>query len=1047
MAKFQAGSKVIMVDTQKKGIITSVSDYIRGRQFYIVNWGDYESEEIEAELIEDCDISNMYERCKRGLFSSYSDFSQINTSSKIRSSNNSTISSLMASKTLFRGYQFKPLLKFINSPNRRLLVADEVGLGKTIEAGHIMLELKARRELRNTIIICPKSLTEKWRGEMIEKFGLYFKIYDTANEFIKDMEDNDGRVKAILNYEKIRYDPSKKQPENSKKKYSCIVDYLTHTEKKLSLVLCDEAHKMRNSNTLTYNGAKIIMDLAESAVFLTATPIMMGPDNLFNLLKLLDSYRYYNENIFNARLQENAPFVKAISALNNRVPLKNIAKYLEKEEIYTTFKNKDHEVVYSRHRSLEEVFEKDPVYQEIKRMLYAEDNDKNRAKLQYLLNSMSVMNNIFSRTRKRDVSTDMQKAERKPKPIKIVLNPEEQVIFDKIIEEYIDDNSYTDYWGEERMTQGGMLGLVQKKRQVASSVFAYMNKEEDLDKDIDAYEKYEDAKIEQLVEIIEEVFKHGTKKIVVFALFRKTLKYLKLRLKKKGYNSLIIHGGVENRAEVIDSFKNNPDNHILLSSEVGSEGLDMQFCNSMVDYDLPWNPMVVEQRIGRIDRFGQKSPVVNIYNLIVAGSIQEQIYMRLLERIGIFRGTIGDMEAILDSPISEGQTKTIQDVFNKTMNELYTCNLTKKEIEQRLDEISLAYEKERLSLEQIEEGLTNTLTNDAYFQDEIDRILHNKSYVTGEELRNYLQSVIDKHLTTCNLVYCGDDTYEIKLPISEKQVFSQFLNTYRADGDENAIAFRRFKSDLEEKNKLMVTFSQQKAYDDINLIFLNIYHPIIQACLKFFTKNQDTNNKSFCFALKGDDLLKAGKKYYLGVYQFITSRNVQGVIKKSEKLQPYVFDIEKGEIETDEHIIERLFGTCQVSGFEYNPSEELYSSDVINIMKSAFYDATKEDRKSRLTELKRQAESDRLHNEEQTKEFYNITINRLKQQIKNWEDILEFLEVGSAEYQSQERVIKMNRGLLESNKKALEEKLSMINRDSEINVDCIPVSISLIKIL
>jgi len=74
MAKFQAGTRVIRVDTQKKGVISCVSDYIRGRQLYVVNWGDYESEELETELIEDCDITNMFERCKRGLFGSYAEF-------------------------------------------------------------------------------------------------------------------------------------------------------------------------------------------------------------------------------------------------------------------------------------------------------------------------------------------------------------------------------------------------------------------------------------------------------------------------------------------------------------------------------------------------------------------------------------------------------------------------------------------------------------------------------------------------------------------------------------------------------------------------------------------------------------------------------------------------------------------------------------------------------------------------------------------------------------------------------------------------------------
>ena len=1047
MAKFQAGTRVIRVDNQKKGVISCVSDYIRGRQLYVVNWGDYESEELETELIEDCDITNVFERCKKGLFGSYAEFSQKNTSSKIRSSNNSTISSLKASKTLFRAYQFKPLLKYINSPSRRLLVADEVGLGKTIEAGHIMLEMKARRELRNALIICPKSLQDKWRCELIEKFGMFFKIYDTAKEFIKDLEDNDGKVRGILNYEKIRYSTSKQKKENSKVKYNGIVDYLSDSDKKFSFILCDEAHKMRNDETQTYKGAEILMSLADSVVFLTATPIMISTENLYNLLHLLDSSRYFNYQIFNARLQENAPFIRAITALNHNMPLKEISKKLSSEEIRTSFFNKDDEEIYTRTRTVDEAYEKDPIYQEIKERLHSEDNLENRAKLQYLLNSMSVMNNIFSRTRKRDVTTDMSQAERKPKPIKVVLTDEEQKVYDHVIEQYIEDNSYTDYWGEEKLTLGGALGLVQKKRQVASSVYAYLNKDEDLDSGFDAFSECEDAKFEQLIEIIEEVFKHGTKKLVVFALFRRTLKYLSIRLKKRGYNSLMIHGEVDDRSDVLAKFKNNPDNQILLSSEVGSEGLDMQFCNSMVNYDLPWNPMVVEQRIGRIDRFGQKSPVVNIYNLIVAGSIQEDIYMRLLDRIGIFRGTIGDMEAILDSPIAEGTNKTIQDVYTKLEHDLYTSKLTEEEIHRKIDEISLAYEKEKQNIEELEDGLTNTLTNDAYFKNEIERILHNNAYVTEEEIKNYLESLIEKYLTTCNLISCGDSIYEIKLPISEKKVLSSFLTTYQTDGEDNALAFRRFKRSLEDMSRILVTFNQQKAYDDSSLIFLNIYHPIIQASLKYFTTHQEETNKSFCYALNSDDVLRAGSYYYLGIYQFVTSRAFQGVLKKNETLQPFVFDIEKRQLVSDETIVNRLFSVSQVGGKEYNPAESLYSSDIIGEMKLSFVEASTKERNIRKNELARQAESDRLHNETQTREFYSIRIENVRKRLKSREDILELLSFDNPERQSLERLIKMDRGLLDSHIKELQEKLDIINADANISVDCEPLSVALIKII
>ena len=1044
---FNIGDKVIREDTGKKGVIVEVYPARRGRQLYMVNWGEYTNEALETELIADCDISNPYERCAKGMFGTFSEFSQKNTSFKIRSSNNSSISSLKASKTLFRAYQFKPLLKFLNSPTRRLLVADEVGLGKTIEAGHIMLELKARRELRNVLIVCPKSLQVKWREELIEKFGLAFKIYDSTKDLISDLEDNDGRVRAIINYERIRIRSSKKDDEENPKRTPNFAEYLSETDRKFSLVLCDEAHKMRNSETQTYKGADVVMGRAESAVFLTATPIMISTENLYNLLHLLDSSRYFNYQIFNARLQENRPFVEAISALNHNQSLRSIADRLSNAVIQTSFSNSDDEEIYTRSVRVDEAFSSDPIYQEIIDRLSSGDNMENRARLQYLLNTMSVMNNIFSRTRKREVTTDMSQAERKPHLQKVVLTENEQIEFDNVIEQYIEDNSYTDEWGEEVLTQGGALGLVQKKRQVASSVYGYLNSEESLDEGIDEYADYKDAKFEKLIEIIEEVFKHGTKKIVVFALFRRTLKYLHIRLQKKGYGSLIIHGQVENRADVLESFKKNPENHILLSSEVGSEGLDMQFCNSMVNYDLPWNPMVVEQRIGRIDRFGQKSPVVNIYNLVVANSIQEDIYIRLLDRIGIFKGTIGDMEAILDAPISAGSSVTIQDLYNKLERELYTSKLTDEEQKRKIDEISQAFENEKEIIRHLEEGMTDTLTNDAYFQNEIQRILYNNAYVTETELKNYLESVIDKHLTTCNLAHLGNDVYEIKIPLSDQKVFSEFLLRNQTEGEENDLAFRRFRRSLEEMEHIYVTFSQQKAYDDRSLLFLNIYHPIIQACLKYFLNNEDKAKTSFCYSLKSDDILKAGSAYYLGMFQFTTTRMVQGVQKHSESMQPLVFDIANREIVYSQAIIDRLYSVSQSQGYEYNPSSDLFDADLIADLRLDFTAEVKAERNNRQDELRRQAESERIHSEAQTKEYYRSRMDIIKTRIREREGILEFLFNDDKERRRLENIIRLDKGLLERLIKEMDERLAIINEDAQINVDEQLMSLNLIRII
>ena len=1049
MGKYNIGNKVIKADSEGHGTIIEVMPPRRGRQLYKVSWGSLVTDELEVNLLPDCDISDPFERCMSGIFGSYSEYSKKNTTFKIRSSNNNTISSLKASKTLFRAYQFKPLLKFLNSPNRRLLVADEVGLGKTIEAGHIMLELKARRELNHVLIVCPKSLQRKWKDELAFKFGLQFKIYESQKDLLADMQEHRVAVHAIINYVKIR---TKRQKSKDDKKTKDempknIVEFLSQNDFHFSLVLCDEAHKMRNRETQTYKGAEIIMSQANAAVFLTATPVMISTENLYNLLHLLDNTRYYNYQIFDNRLQENRPFVDALTDLNHHVPLPVIAKNLNEAEILTRFFSDEVEI-FSHQTTVGKAFADDAMYQEIIQMLNGEDNSKNRARLQYLISSMSMMNNIFSRTRKREVTTDMSQAERKPHMRKVVLTEEERIEFDRVIEEYKDDNSYTDYLGEEVLTQGGALGLVQKKRQVASSVYAYLNTENNLDKGIDEYADYTDAKFEELLRIIDEVFRHGTKKIVIFALFRKTLKYLQIRFKQRGFGTLMIHGMVENRIDILDEFKNNPNAHILLSSEVGSEGLDMQFCNSMVNYDLPWNPMVVEQRIGRIDRFGQKSPTVNIYNVIVADSIQEDIYIRLLDRIGIFRGTIGDMEAILDAPLERGGSVTIQDVYNKLEKELYTSRLTEDEKRRKIAEIELAIANEKESIKHLEEGLDNALTNDAYFKDEINRIQNNNAYVTEIELRNYLESAIRQELTTCSLVKVEKDIYELQLPLSNPRILLNFLTQNQPNGEENATMFRQFRNEIEDKQAIRMTFNQQVAYDNSKLLFMNIYNPIIQACLNYFRKHNDESKTSFCYALSSDDILKKDTAYYMVVYQMSITRKVLGVPKRTDSLLPLLYSVDEQRVITEETMIDRIFSRSQTEGMEHNASNRDIDPEMLQDMRYDFAEEITGQKATRMAEIRLQVESDRQRNEKQTNEYYASMIDNLRRFVRGWESDIEMLfDVDEKRVQQLQGAIRLAQARIQQMEKEKEDRLTQIREASQIEIGENIVSLNLINII
>lgn len=248
------------------------------------------------------EIENPFERVRKGIYGNRDQFVLVNTTYKINNSNNNTISSLKASKTLFKAYQFKPLLKFLNSQTRRILIADEVGLGKTIEAGHVLLELKARGEFKTALIVCPNSLKIKWQTELSGKFGLDFKIYESLNDAVEDMKAHPQNARGILNYEKIR---AKRKDDNKESKKNAedtptniLIDYLHTGQRKYSIVLCDEAHKMRNNETQTYRGMSEILQYADAAVFLTATPIMLGEDDLYNLLHLLEPIYYDNREVF-----------------------------------------------------------------------------------------------------------------------------------------------------------------------------------------------------------------------------------------------------------------------------------------------------------------------------------------------------------------------------------------------------------------------------------------------------------------------------------------------------------------------------------------------------------------------------------------------------------------------------------------------------------------------------------------------------------------------------------------------------------------------------
>lgn len=895
MAKYSKGDCVTFVETNESGIVVEVYAPYKGKQQYAVRWiksGDV-SDVLESRIEPERKLENAFDMIQAGIYSAFVDFARLNTQYKIENTSVNTISSLKASRTIFKPYQYKPLLKFLNSDSRRILIADEVGLGKTIEAGHIMLELKARKELNSAIIVCPSSLQDKWKDELEMRFDLHFKKYEHKSDFIADIEAH-RPIFGILTYEKVRASGA-----------NDLGDILESKQIMIDLIVCDEAHRMRNSGTDTFDGAKKFMASARSAIFMSATPIMLHEGNLFTLLHLLDPDQFKSEDVFRNLMNANKPFVAAISQLNAKMPFKEIAQRLLDAELRYEYKSSDEDAFEWTAVSVKEDYNENPLFNKIINDLNTlEETDHNRVNIQYDISSISLLNNIFSRTTKRDVTTDWSQAIRMPKTVTIELNEYEQDLYDTYLIDKCAEKGQT-------IDQANPLFLSSIKRTLASSVIANTTEWENK-----MYLPY-DTKYEALKKIINDVVKTQKKKIIVFATTIRTLHYLQHRLMLDKEGALLIYGGVKERTNIVKQFQTSKCINILLSSEVGGEGLDMQFCDTIVNFDLPWNPMVVEQRIGRVDRFGQKSEFVHIYNILVKGTLQEKIYGRLLDRIGIFKECIGDIEVILDRFLEKNNVKGI-DFTNYIEREVDDPSLTEEEVNRKLDSITKAMEQVKLDVEQLTKGLTDSLTNDMYFKEEINRINELGKYITEEELINYVNSLIANELKTVRLKKENDLVYKIILQRSDSKALSSFLIKYKPSKTDSN--YSEFLNYVREEIEIPVTFNQEYAFENKEIQYINSYHPLTLAITEYYKTEKQSKGNTFKLALNKSDIdfkISSGQ-YIMGVYLLDIQREIFHTVKHTQHLTPIVFDCQCNDFIVDSGICEKLLSVSQSKSVIHN---------------------------------------------------------------------------------------------------------------------------------
>lgn len=900
-AEFSKGQRVsLKKNVAQKGRVDNIHPPQGGYQFYEVLMDDGNLIMIpEHDLVPEVIIKTPWDLLANNSLSDYRDFSIATTLHKVRNTTSNTISSLKASRTIFYPYQYKPLVKFLKSDLKRILVADEVGLGKTIEAGHIMLEMAARGDLRNALVICTNSLRDKWKNELEDKFNFVITKYDSPKEFIQavqnDVAANKKSIFGVLNYEKCRNVKLQKIIEENSYRFD--------------LLICDEAHKIRNSETAQHKGIAKIVDHSDAVVFLTATPIMTDIRNLHNLIRVLDREGYDTFDIFNNAISQNRPFIQALSQLNANIPLKNIANELHSTSIIQEM-TVDEEVYFSVKKTIAELFQNDALYQRAREnMLYGADSIENRVKIQKDLIDLNSLNHIYTRTRKREVMNSDKIVNREPHTVKVTLSEEEREIFNTIINEYGDPKN---------------LGLIQRKRQMSSSIVAFLTNREKLL--VGEYDKQiPDAKFQDFKTIVEYICKKNGKKLIVFAFFTDTLLYLKIKLREMGIQTEIIYGAIEDRTERLNNFQHNDKVKVLLSSEIGSEGIDLQFCDALVNYDLPWNPMIVEQRIGRIDRVGQQSEVINIYNLVIKDTIEERIHDRLYERIKLFKESLGDLEEIL------GESEPLGDTVSKGIEFLYRTKLSKNEIDEKLDQIRKAIEFERQTLKDINKDLASAFANDMHFQHEIENITKNNRYLTKEEIIKYIEAIIRIELSSLRLHHKSENNAEIEIPENSKSLLFDFIEKYKDSATVNPeleSLYRKFKRNLGSR-KISLTFDQKHAYEYKTLEYISAFHPLVNAITNYFAEHGYGQNQAHKIQLSInliDPEKRIGPGYYiLAIYRISIMRDSgDGKTNQLHFMKSALADINSDKVQMiNNEISDHIYGLVQLQGEQFHSTISL----------------------------------------------------------------------------------------------------------------------------
>lgn len=548
--------------------------------------------------------------------------------SKIKNETSDGVLSSLSSGIIPLPHQLHVLNRAMENNNIRYILADEVGLGKTIEAGMIIKELKTRGLIERILVVCPTGLVSQWSVEMQEKFHEKFQVilpsdYDTIRR-LTDNDDVYGQFDQVISpmdsikpLEKHAGWSDERVEKYNQERIESIIN------SGWDLIIIDEAHRVAGSSSdvARYKLGYLLSQASPYLLLLTATPHNGKTEPFLRLIRLLDEQAFPN---YKSIVKEQvAPY---LIRSEKREAIDNNGNLLFKKR-YTHLIELHWEERHSLQRQLYEMVSAyvSKTYDKARR---------NRKKNMCLIFLMIIMQRMVTSS----TAAVRQSLERR---LHVLL--EEETRANTMSEADLDERDIED--GDTDAMEAISLDRNAEIEELKMIISTAKQAE---------FQHY-DVKVDALFDTIDALQNEDpTQKIIMFTEFVGTQIYLKELLESRGYSVSVLNGSmdIEERNNALSEFKTSTS--IFISTDAGGEGLNLQFANIIINYDLPWNPMKIEQRCGRADRIGQQRDV-HIYNMIVKDTVESRVREVLEEKLSVIMKELGvdKYSDVLDSEVAE----------------------------------------------------------------------------------------------------------------------------------------------------------------------------------------------------------------------------------------------------------------------------------------------------------------------------------------------------------------------------------------------------------